>query len=303
MIRIIFLSLALIFTSSAQAQEKEQPLPWLDSVHEGVVDSVSSTAVWFDDFFVLKDFNATQTAAGESRIRLGWEPRSRDFSKFETRFKVRFKLPNLKNRADIVFSDDSDQESDTPLSVLRNQDTPEQNRFSLALRWKSKPDSGFSHRIGAGRRFQLFAKSRYRQAHFLSKQTTLSWETSAYYYSRDRLGADFSWRLSYQKNEKSIIRQNNHFYFRDRENDWLWQHNLQQLKQIDENNALVSGLYIEGSSRPNYQIDEYLISFRWRRNTLRKWLFFEVEPFVMCRRDEDFSPSLGMALRFEGHFL
>jgi len=45
-----------------------------------------------------------------------------------------------------------------------------------------------------------------------------------------------------------------------------------------------------------------LISLRWRKNALRKWFFYEVEPFILWRRDERFSASYGIALRVEGFF-
>jgi hypothetical protein len=61
-------------------------------------------------------------------------------------------------------------------------------------------------------------------------------------------------------------------------------------------------VYIEGLSRPNYRLDEYLASLRWRKHTLREWLFFEVEPFILWRRDERFSASYGIAMRVEGVF-
>jgi hypothetical protein len=286
-----------------QNVEEDQPdYPWLDTMHQSIASSVNSTALWFDDFFVLEDFSHTEKAQGEARIRLGWEPRSRDLNEFDTRFKVRVKLPNLKNRVDLVLSDYDDDTPDNDIQASGNNDFIEQNRFSLALRWRRSPESGLSHRIGVGRRLQAFAKSRYRQSHVLSDKANLRWETSAYLYSSDGLGANFSWQLGYNTSEHSTIRWNNHYYFRDRSNDWLWRHSLQRLTQFNEKNALIAGVYIEGLSRPNYNLQEYLVSLRWRKSSLRKWLFYEIEPFVLWRKDESFSASYGIALRIEGHF-
>ena len=290
------------FMTNIYAEEIEQEYPWLDTVHQNIASSVSTSALWFDDFFALEEFEHHEEAYGEARIRLGWEPRSRDVNEFETRFKVRVKLPNLKSRAELVLSDYDDDRPDNDIHASGSNEFVERNRFSLALRWRSRPDSGLSHRIGIGRRLQAFAKSRYRNSHILTDKTTLRWETSAYLYSKDGLGADFSWQLGYNATDHSIFRWNNRFYFRDRTNDWLWQHSLQKLTQFDEKNALIAGVYIEGLSRPNYRLEEYLVSLRWRKNTLRKWLFFEVEPFILWRRDEHFSASYGIALRLEGYF-
>jgi hypothetical protein len=297
---LLFMLLSTCY--SVAAQESAEDYPWLDTMHQSIASSVNSSALWFDDFFALEDFDDREEAYGEARIRLGWEPRSRDLSKFEMRFKVRVKLPNLKNRADLVLSDYDDDRPDNDIQASGNNEFVEKNRFSLALRWRSSPESGLSHRIGVGRRLQLFAKSRYRNSHILTNKTTLRWETSAYLYSSDGLGADFAWQFDYNVTDHSIFRWNNRFYYRDKTKDWLWQHSWQKLTQFDEKNALIAGVYIEGLSRPNYRLEEYLVSLRWRKNTLRKWLFYEVEPFVLWRRDESFSASYGIALRVEGYF-
>jgi hypothetical protein len=298
----LLLFIMLSSSISVAAQESAEDYPWLDIMHQSIASSVNSSAVWFDDFFSLEEFEDREGAYGEARIRLGWEPRSRDLSEFETRFKVRVKLPNLKNRVDLVLSDYDEDRPDNDILASGNNDFVEQNRFSLALRWRRSPDIGLSHRIGVGRRLQAFAKSRYRNSHILTNKSILRWETSAYLYSGDGLGADFSWQLDYNVTDHSIFRWNNHYYYRDRSNDWLWQHSVQRLTQFDEKNALIAGFYIEGLSRPNYRLEEYLVSLRWRKNTLRKWLFYEIEPFVLWRRDEHFSASYGIALRLEGFF-
>lgn len=297
---LFFVSIA--FITNTKAQKMQQEYPWLDNMHQSIASSVNTSALWFDEFFALEEFEKSEEAFGEARIRLGWEPRSRDIVEFETRFKVRVKLPNLKNRADLILSDYDDERPENDIQASGNNDFVEQNRFSLALRWRNSPESGVSYRIGVGSRLQAFVKSRYRNTHLLTDKTTLRWETSAYMYSNDGLGADFSWQVGYNATDYSIFRWNNHFYYRDRSNDWLWQHSLQKLTQFNEKNALVAGVYIEGLSRPNYRLEEYLVSLRWRKNTLRKWLFYEIEPFVLWRRDEIFSASYGIAVRLEGFF-
>ena len=92
---LLFMLLSTCY--SVAAQESAEDYPWLDTMHQSIASSVNSSALWFDDFFALEDFDDREEAYGEARIRLGWEPRSRDLSKFEMRFKVRVKLPNLKH--------------------------------------------------------------------------------------------------------------------------------------------------------------------------------------------------------------
>jgi hypothetical protein len=299
LIRLLNVSTLLIFCCQAQENKDSS---WLDNMHENIVESVNDSALWFDQFFMLDQNSLSEQALGEARIQLGWSPRSRELNQFESRLKLRYKLPNLKNRVDLVLSDYDDEQADNPLHNTKIDNRSEKNRFSLALQWKAKPDSGLSHRIGIGRRVQPFVKSRYRNLLNLSSQADLRFETSVYYYSSDGFGADFSARYSYLFTSQSMFRFNNQFYFRDKTDDWLWQHSWQQLTQFDENIAVINGIYIEGLSRPNYHVEEYLVSSRWRINALREWLFFEVEPFFTWPKDERFTTSYGISLRVEGFF-
>jgi hypothetical protein len=297
---IIILTL-LGYAPQARVQETQE-YPWLDDMHSSIADSMNASAQWFDDFFVSELGDRDPKALGEARIRLGWEPRSRDLAEFDTRFRVRFKLPNLKNRVDVVVSDYDDTAPESTDRAARTREGDRQERFSLALQWQAKSDSGLSHRIGVGRRLQAFAKSRYRDTIGLTQDSEIRWESSAYYYSNDGFGANFSALLNCQIDQQSLFRFDNNFYYRDKSKDWLWQHSWQYLYQLNDKSALVYGYYIEGLNRPNYQLNEHLTSIRFRQNALREWLFYEIEPFILWRRDEDFKPSYGIALRIEGYF-
>lgn len=284
-------------TSAAESGNYE----WLDDLHTTLSDSVTESARWFDSFFVENDA-VQSTAWGEARLRMGWEPRSRELNQFESRLRIRVKLPNLKDKVDLVFSDYDESEPQAPVKSARNARFDDEEQFNLALRWRANPNSGWSHRIGTGRRLQFYYRLRYRTHFEFSKQSNLRTEASLEYYNRDRLGATMLASLDHQFTPHSIFRFNNKFYFRDKSKDWLWQHSIQHLHQFRDKSAIISGIYWEGSSRPNYQLQEYLISARWRQNILRKWLFYEVEPFILWRRDENFSASYGVALRLEGYF-
>lgn len=300
--KIGFIAFSFMLFSMPYAFSAEEPDDmWLDSMHSAISESVTDSAQWFDDFFAVANVKEDDKAIGEVRIRLGWEPRSRELNDFAAKLKVRVKLPNLKNKVDLILSD-YDDNPDDKVRAGREDDINRQNRFSLALRFKPKPDSGLSHRIGFGRRFQYFVKSRYRHRYSLTDEVELRYDASIYYYNRDRFGADTGLTFDYNYTNNTLLRFNNRFYFRDKTNDWLWQHSWQTLHQVNDRTALVYGFYVEGLSEPNYRLDEYLVSVKWRKNALREWLYFDVEPFILWRRDESFSASYGLALRVEGFF-
>ncbi len=298
-----FFSISLIFIFAAPCFA-EDDLPWFDILHQQLSTSVNDSAFWLDDFFANEYFCPDEQPKAGARILLGWEPRSRDVMEFDTKVRVRFRLPNLKNRVDVVFSDFDEELERTTVKAAQNEVLSNQNRFNLALRWieKKGDDAEFSNRIGIGRKAKPFARSRYAKRGEFNDSQRYRWETSVYYYHNDGFGTHLGLQLEQDVTKDSVARLDNHFFFRDESNDWLWQHNLYHMQRIDDTSALITGFYMEGLSQPNYRAEEYLVSTRWRKNALREWLFFEVEPFVLWRRDEGFDASYGVALRVEGFF-
>ncbi|MBN7823734.1 hypothetical protein J0A66_00720 [Bowmanella dokdonensis] len=276
----------------------------MDDLQVNLSDSINATARWFDQFFADESLDLDEEARAEARIRLGWEPRSRELNEFESRFRVRVSLPNMKHQTDLIFSDYDDREDSSSVKAARNEAIDNRNRFSVALRWRLKQsdDLDVSHRVGIGRKLQPYVKSEVRKTFSLTEINNIHVEASVYYYTQDRFGSHLMAQYEHQTSPDGLFRFDNHFYFRDEENDWIWQHGFHQYLQWNEKTAVIYGLFVEGNSRPNYRDEEYLVSIRWRRNALREWLFFEVEPFVLWSREEEFKPSYGVGLRVEGYF-
>lgn len=290
----------LLISREVLAQEEDEQTVWYDNMHTSISESVADSAQWFDNFFANENSQEDEKAMGEVRIRLGWEPRTRELNNFDAKVKLRVKLPNLKDKVDLILSDYDEQ--DDKVNAGRVEDINRQDRLTVALRFKPRPDSKISHRIGFGRRFQYFFKSSYEDVLTLSDDFYMRYGASVYYYNRDKLGTDFSATFDYDYSDQQLLRFSNRFYFRDRTNDWLWQHNWQSMFQVDDKTALICGYYIEGLSQPSYRLEEYLLSIKLRKNSVREWMYFDVEPFILWRRDEGFSASYGIALRVEGFF-
>jgi hypothetical protein len=220
----------------------------------------------------------------------------------DLRFRVRVRLPALKERVDLLLSDNEDETQNNTIRAARDTGNNNRDRTTIALRFRPEQDSHYSFRIGAGRRDQLYAMTRYRDAFAFSNQWAMLYDAELYYYTRDRLGAEVGVAFQYEINKKHLVRQNNRYYYRDDTNDWLWRHEVHHLFSVDRHNAVIPHLMVEGLSQPNFRVEEVYGGFRWRNNMLRDWLFFEVEPFVLWLRDEDFKTSYGVALRVEAYY-
>ncbi|MBT0586046.1 hypothetical protein KIU71_06445 [Alteromonas sp. SM 2104] len=272
---------------------------WMDHWHRRLESSMNLTAKELDEFFAAQHDDSHKDARAFGRIRIGWEPRTREFNEFDVRFRVRVRLPALKNRVDLLLSDDEDDLQENSVKAARNAQLGRRDQTTLALRFRESEDAHFSHRIGAGRRDQLFYKTRYRNDYDINQTMRLYYDAELYYYTRDRLGAEVG--LSFQQlvSEDKVWRLSNRYYYRDISDDWRWRHEAQFLHQVDAKTTYVYTAFIEGLSQPNMHTEQVFFSTKWRSNPMRDWLFFEVEPFILLLKDESFSPSYGLAMRFE----
>jgi len=278
---------------------------WFDIWQRSFTDTMDFTVKQLDGLFESSDevsASGQKEARAEGRVQLAWEPRSGMLSDTDLRFRVRVRLPALKERVDLLLSDNEDETQNNTIRAARDTGNNNRDRTTIALRFRPEQDSHYSFRIGAGRRDQLYAMTRYRDAFAFSKQWAMLYDAELYYYTRDRLGAEVGVAFQYEINKKHLVRQNNRYYYRDDTNDWLWRHEVHHLFSVDQHNAVIPHFMVEGLSQPNFRVEEVYGGFRWRNNMLRDWLFFEVEPFVLWLREEDFKTSYGVALRVEAYY-
>ena len=307
---LLIVATAMVCVGYAVASEEDkaevvnavEAQAWFDHWHIQLENTMNATARNLDEFFALDQDVSHEDAKASGRIRIGWEPRSRDWAEFDVRFRVRVKLPALKNRVDLLLTDDEDDLQETTVKASRNDQLGRRDQTTLALRFRRSPDAKLSHRIGFGRRDQVFLKSRYRNSYALSEDDALLYDAEVYYYTRDHLGGELGLSYQHLMDENSLIRQNNRYYYRDNSNDWRWRHELQYMHQFSAQSAYIYTLFVEGLSRPNMHTEQVFLSARWRTNPTREWMYFEVEPYLLWLKEEDFKPSYGVALRLEVHY-
>ncbi|AXR05242.1 hypothetical protein D0Y50_01955 [Salinimonas sediminis] len=275
---------------------------WMDEWQHNLTQSMNYTAQQLDSYFAMKGSSRFEDARAQGRLSLGWEPRTRDISEVDLRFNIRVKLPALKDRVDLLLSDDEDYDESASIKAARQPIERRRDNTTIALRYRSSEDAKVSYRIGTGRRGQIYVKSRFADMAAYSSQLALFYDAEAYYYTRDRAGAEVGATVQYITQRDHVFRFNHRFYYRDRSEDWIWRHEGQYLQPLNQHAAMIYTLFTEGGSQPDYRLNEVYISSKWRSNPTREWLFFEVEPFLIFLRDEDFKPSYGVAMRVEVYY-
>ena len=71
------------------------------------------------------------------------------------------------------------------------------------------------------------------------------------------------------------------------------------IQQLQKNEAIEYQWNTLFKTRPNHRVDSSVLRVRYRRNFLRKWLFYEINPQLAFRNDEDFEPKAGVTFQLE----
>ncbi len=273
---------------------------WFDEWQRNITHTFHLQAQTLDAWFSQTDLPSDKASAF-GKVRLGWEPRSGDWSNIEPRFKIGLRLPSLTHKVDVLLSDDEDNYLDDALNVSRELQTQKDNT-TLALRFFSPRNDKISYRVGFGRRDQVFARSTYQDHHRFSPKIHLLYEGRVYYYNRDGWGAEAGASLLLERTGTKLDRFSHRWYFEDKTNRFKWNIEAQRYYRLSAQSTFVLNAYAQGFSRPNMHTEHIYMSAKLRSNPLRPWLFFEIEPFVLWLKKEDFRRSYGLALRFEGFF-
>jgi hypothetical protein len=281
------------------------PDHWSQEVHDTIANSVYQSATWFDSFFTNIDSQQIEPKA-TAKIRFGWIPKSRDLSEFDSRLRLKVKLPHFKDRMSLILSDEDEMEDNQlPLDGVGTRPEINDESFAAALRYvvKKKSNSLVDTRIGISGG-DIFAKVRLRKLYTRNEKHGFKFEPSTYYFLDDGLGAKLFLEYNYQYNEKSQFRVNYSIRGSESFSGIRWKHGFYQLNQLDLTTASVIGLQIEGerNGESGFFTDKYTLSYRYRFNALQEWLFFEVEPFLEWSKDESYVTTPGIALRIEGFF-
>jgi hypothetical protein len=311
-IRVTIFLLSIILSLQVVAQEKPSPSDsnpnycggqiWFDDWYCHFNYGIESSVVEVNSWFVHENTTTQAPTRASGKLRFGIEPRSGDLSQLDFRFKIRVKLPALEDRVELLLSDDEDDVNQQAVKAARSEQLGSNDRATLALQFKDKPDSKVSYRLGLGRGSQVYTRARYKDEFSVNINSKFSYFAEVNYYSDDQFGVEFEGALSRNIDNKHAIEFENSFRYRDKSEDLFWRHQFKFLYLRDGKTSYLFTAMIDGLNKPSYRKEQMLVSLRYKRNVLRPWLFVELEPFILWLREEDFRTSYGIALRAEVHF-
>lgn len=283
--------------SATESETGPEQKNWVDS-HKDYVDTrIERASLWVDGFFNDPNHEA-EAAYSQIRLRPEWYYRKEQGSKFKFRFRARINLPNLGRRASLIAGADEDSGFDDSVDDSADDGV-------LGLQFFMKESSAWNTSFTAGVKFNDFAfflgpRIRYR-ANVGEKGSyrftqTVRWQTNNYWQFNSRLD------LNRLINERFYFRQTFDGRWRgEKSEDEGYRTRISSF--LTQSLTPLSGFQYEFSTifhtKPDTHVDRYVVALRYRKQTAKKWLYYEIVPQVSWDEEYDYKFNPGIRLRLE----
>ncbi|MCC5865337.1 MAG: hypothetical protein JJU31_09485 [Wenzhouxiangella sp.] len=260
--------------------DADRPESWLDRSHSYMSQRLCEPAAWFDGFFGdPRSFEETPVGTFvRLRSSLRWD-QTEDWSA-GLRVRANVLLPNVSERVRLLITRDEDVSGDFrdgPAADDAEDRTRLGLRFIASERVRSQLDFDGTVRVTtSGLNPRL--RARYRYVHGLSENTlgratqSVFWERSEGFGTTSRL--DWEWLPDRDR----LVRWTGQGTWSESSSGIDWRTSVIDFRQLSPRTAIRSEVGVFGYTSPSFEVEEYFVAFRYRRQFLRNWLFYELQP-------------------------
>jgi hypothetical protein len=272
---------------------------WVDASYAYVTTRADALAQWLDSFFgtATSDFESADSVL---RLRTEYEWDEEEDTDFKVRVRGKVDLPLLDRRLSLVFADGDDPREDV---IPNAEDTHEEDlglRYSVAERDRSR----LWLTVGTNASLDFKSSLRYKYVHPISRDWRAQFTERLYYREDEGFGTLTRGDLDYSISDNRIVRWTNQFEYGEETDGVEWATRLNYQLRLSRKHALSYFAAVVGDTDPDYLSESYALGVQYRRNLLRPWIFFEVEPAHAWRREsEEQSRSSVWILTFRIEFL
>jgi len=274
--------------------------PWVDTHKEYVDTRIEKATLWVDGFFNDPNYEA-EAAYSQIRLRPEYYYRKEQGSKGKFRFRARINLPNLGRRASLIAGAEDEDSFDDSADDSSTDGV-------LGLQFFMKESSRWNTSFTAGMKFNDFAfflGPRFRFRDTVGEKgsyrftQTIRWQTNNYWQFNSRL--DLNRLIS----DRLYFRQTFDGRWRGEEADEKG-YRTRVSSYVTQNLTPASGIQYEFSTifhtEPDTHVYKYVVQLRYRKQTSREWLYYEIVPLISFDKEYDYKFNPGIRLRLEFFF-
>lgn len=288
--------------------EKDRPESWLDRSHSYMSRRLCEPAAWFDGFF--GDPRALEeTPVGTFiRLRNALEWDQSDGWSLGLRVRANIELPRISDRVRLLVSRDDDlsgELSDGPEADDGDDRTRLGLRFIASERERSQLDLDGTVRLTSGG-LNPRLRARYRHVRALSDNTLIRATQTGFWERDDGFGTTSRLDWEWLPDRDRLLRWSARGTFSEASEGVDWRTSLTDFRQLDLRTAIRTEVGAFGYTRPQFDVEEYFVAVRFRRQFARSWLFYEIQPEhawpldpVSGRRGSDWRLTFTLEIQFE----
>lgn len=275
--------------------EQEPVTTFWDRYQESISETINKPVIWFDNFFGDPRIEDEDLAESFVRLRNAVRFTEGEEVTYPIRLRANIKLPRASRRLRLIITGENEED----LRVAQTNSTavpgltPQQpdDTTNLGLRYSIYTTLRSTLHFGGGVRLQnpleYYLRLRYRRLIHIGSRNIFRFTETGFWHSLDKFGETS--RLDFERSlSKTLSNRISTFgtYSEVSEGvDWGVEESL--FKQLSPKSAISLDLGAYGDTRPHTEINNYRIGSRFRKNILRPWLFFEIEPEVNFPLDID----------------
>lgn len=304
MLTIIFCCSPLLLVSSQEIEsdEEEKEIQAIIKEKSDVLQNqmnmmMQDTASWLDN--IGADSQSTDSeASATGYLQLGWIPRTADWSEFDPKFKVYLSLPRWNEKVALVLDNDDEDELKLDYEASSIGDSDDTERVNVAIQYMMKfgEKINVKYRLGISRD-QLYARSEIKHR-WLNATNTITFVPRLDYFSSDGWAPSVKGSFIYPL-DNSVLSFSASWQKVQKEEYSRKKIGLYHINEIGNSTELVSGIQYFNNQ---YSEESLLLSIRQRSLIYKKWMFFEFEPFIEFKQENDYKRELGLALRLIAYY-
>ncbi|MCC5871739.1 MAG: hypothetical protein JJU22_05025 [Gammaproteobacteria bacterium] len=269
--------------------DAERPESWLDRSHSYISERLCEPAAWFDGFFGdARSFEETPIGTF-IRIRNAAEWDQGGGWSHGLKVRASILLPRVSDRFRLLISRDEDISGELRDEGALSEGSDRTRlglRFIASERSRSQLDFDGSIRVdGGGLNPEI--RSRYRYVYGLTDRTLMRATQSVFWQREDGFGTvsrlDWEWLQS----RDGLLRWTGQGTYSEGSSGVDWRSSVIAFRQLDTRSALRGEIGSFGYTRPRFEVEEYFVALRYRRQFLRRWLYYELQPEHAWPLDED----------------
>ena len=290
---IFTLTFLLLIPCLAHASPAEEPqdrdIKVLESTQNILSTRVNYLANSIDMFFAEQRAD-DELARSRIRLRQGYTFRERSVGVERRQIRINITLPKLQDKFKFEFENKKKKKKS---SSERNPSNPQLNE-----RWQFRADTGIIASVPPN----IFTRARLRK----NKQTgavihrfveELSWFSDRDWEENTTLFSDYS------LDESRLMRFNNIALWRITRKEFRTSHGPSILEQLTIDDAISYGVGLSSTiQNGNWFVDNYRLSFNYRRNLYKQWIYSDINPGLDFPKEWGFKRTPFIFLAVEALF-